>query len=214
MSKASAKTNKGESRSRYRQFVRGLLGIKARRVGSRGRRDCHCVHFAPGRLSLRRVPSPAFLTVLAPLLPRGGSQLDLVEGMETGESLSSSSPARSTARSLGSEARSAVSSPRGVGSALLLSTSEEVDVESVDSPPQSPQYEELLEVVTRAVTKLNIDWPAEKQAELQKSKLNDAFCVLSRYLHAGGLPFFSRSLHRGVEIVEETILGPLIHPQL
>ncbi len=61
-----------------------------------------------------------------------GSQLDLVEGMETGESLSSSSPARSTAGSLGSEARSAVSSPQGEGSVLLLSSSEEVDVESVE----------------------------------------------------------------------------------
>ncbi len=32
-------------------------------------------------------------------------------------------------------------------------------------PPQSPQYEELLEVVTRAFAKLNIDWPAEKQTQ-------------------------------------------------
>ncbi len=96
--------------------------------------------------------------------------------METGESLSSSSPARSTARSLGSEARSAVSSPRGEGSALLLSSSEEVDVESAEySPTQSPQNEELLEVVTRAVAKLNIDWPAEKQAEPQKSKHDERF---------------------------------------
>ncbi len=65
-------------------------------------------------------------------------------------------------------------SPRGGGSALLLSSSEEVDVKSVDdeSHPQSPQYEELMEVVTRAVAKLNISWPAEKQAELQKSKLD------------------------------------------
>ncbi len=29
-----------------------------------------CIRFAPGRLSLRREPSPAFLTVLAPLPPR------------------------------------------------------------------------------------------------------------------------------------------------
>ncbi len=42
-----------------------------------------------------------------------------------------------------------------------------------DSPPQSPQYEELLEVVTRGVAKLNIDWPAKKQTKLQKSKLDE-----------------------------------------
>ncbi|KAL0148085.1 hypothetical protein M9458_056625, partial [Cirrhinus mrigala] len=76
-------------------------------------------------------------------------------GMETGDPLSPSSPSRSAAHSMGSEARSAVSSPRGTGSTLHLSSSEEVDVES------SPQYEELLEVVTRAVAKLNIDWPAK-----------------------------------------------------
>ncbi len=91
-----------------------------------------------------------------------GSQLDLAEGMETGGSLSLSSPARSTARSLGSEAHSAVSSPQRAGSVFHLSPSEEEDVESADySPIQSPQYEELLEVVTRAVAKLNIDWPAD-----------------------------------------------------
>ncbi len=97
--------------------------------------------------------------------------------METGESLSSSSPARSSGHSLGSEARSAVSSPRGRGLTLHLSSSEEVDVVSVDedSHPQSPQYEELVEVVTHAVAKLNIKWPAEKQAEPQKSKLDECF---------------------------------------
>ncbi|KAI2662289.1 ORF V: Enzymatic polyprotein [Labeo rohita] len=42
-------------------------------------------------------------------------------------------------------------------------SSEDVNVESmVEEPlPQSPQYEELLEVVTRAVAKLKIDWPTE-----------------------------------------------------
>ncbi|ROL53490.1 hypothetical protein DPX16_20029 [Anabarilius grahami] len=34
--------------------------------------------------------------------------------------------------------------------------------ETEDSPPQSPAFEELLEVVTRAVAKLNIEWPSEK----------------------------------------------------
>ncbi len=35
--------------------------------------------------------------------------------------------------------------------------------ESVDVPPQSILFEELLEVVTRAVAKLNINWPTEVQ---------------------------------------------------
>ncbi len=79
--------------------------------------------------------------------------------MVKGESLSSSSPAISGALSLGWEARSMDPSPRGEGSMLHLSSYEEVDVVGIDedSPPQSPQYEELLEEVTRAVAKLNID---------------------------------------------------------
>ncbi len=32
-----------------------------------------------------------------------------------------------------------------------------------DSPPQSHAYEELIEVVTRVVERLNIDLPAERE---------------------------------------------------
>ncbi len=142
----------------------------------------HCVHFAPGGFSSRREPSSAFLAVMGPppLRRSGGCicgfAVDLAEGMETGVSLSSSSPARSIAHSLGSDAHSAVSSPQRAGSALLLSSSEGEDVESADySLLQSPQFDELLHVVTRAVTKLNIDWPAENQTEQQKSKLDERF---------------------------------------
>ncbi|KAL0203138.1 hypothetical protein M9458_001156, partial [Cirrhinus mrigala] len=105
-----------------------------------------------------------------------GSQLDLAEGMETGNPLSPASPARSPARPLGVEARAADSSPRGTGSTLPISSSEEVDVESVEDvqAPQFPQYEELLEVVTRAVAKLNIDWPPESLVEPQRSKLDES----------------------------------------
>ncbi len=77
--------------------------------------------------------------------------------------------------------------------------------------PQSPQYEELSEVVTRAVTKLNIDWPTEKQTELHKSKLDERFLHTKLLPPRQSLRFFSRYPHRGVEIVEETILGLLIH---
>ncbi|KAL0176406.1 hypothetical protein M9458_028736, partial [Cirrhinus mrigala] len=128
-----------------------------------------------------------------------GSQLDLLEGMETGDPLSPSSPRRSAARSMGSEARSAVSSPQGTGSTLRISSSKEVDIESVDevSAPQSPQYEELLEVVTRAVAKLNIDWPAESQAEPQKSKLDERFLRSRPPSARRSLPFFP-NLHTEV----------------
>lgn len=67
--------------------------------------------------------------------------------------------------------------PRGTGSVLHLSFSEEVDMLGIneDLPPLSPQSEELLEVVTCVVAKLNIDWPAKKRAEPQKSKLDEPF---------------------------------------
>ncbi|KAI2657343.1 Transposon Ty3-G Gag-Pol polyprotein [Labeo rohita] len=121
-----------------------------------------------------------------------GSQLDLVEGMETGDPLSPASPTRSAARPSGSEARAAVSSPRGSASTLPISSSEEVDVVSVDeaAAPQFPQYEELLEVVTRAVAKLNIDWPAEPLVEPQKSKLDERFLRSRPPPAHPSLPFF------------------------
>ncbi len=58
--------------------------------------------------------------------------MDQVEGTKTDEPLSSPFPIRSNARSMGSEARPVVSSPRREGSTLRLSSSEEVDVEDVD----------------------------------------------------------------------------------
>ncbi len=153
MSKASYKIKRGESSSQYRQCVPPCpryitsgdthslcvvcLGVKHAESALEGAGCPHCE-----RLPLRTLRSRwalfeegAFASV-----PRGagpasaeaelqlhswGSQLDLAEGMETGGSLSPSSPARSIARCLGSEARSAVSSPQRAGLALRLSFSEE-----------------------------------------------------------------------------------------
>ncbi|KAI2668278.1 putative uridine nucleosidase 2 [Labeo rohita] len=161
-----------------------------------------CVCSAPGRLSSpRREPSLAFPTGPVPpvrsaeaerRLHSWGSQLDLVEGMETGDPLSPASPTKSAARPSGSEARAAVSSPRGSASTLPISSSEEVDVVSLEeaAAPQFPQYEELLEVVTRAVAKLSIDWPAEPLVEPQKSKLDERFLRSRPPPARRSLPFF------------------------
>ncbi len=61
-------------------------------------------------------------------------------------------------------------SPRAAAAEFLLSSSEEVDVGNTGriTPSLSLQYEELLEVITRAVAKLNLDWPAERLSETQK----------------------------------------------
>ncbi len=65
-------------------------------------------------------------------------------------------------------------------------------MESADySPIQSPQYKELLEVVTRAVAKLNIDWPADNQTEKQRSKLDERYLRSKSVPLRRSLPFFS-----------------------
>ncbi|KAI2650039.1 Transposon Ty3-G Gag-Pol polyprotein [Labeo rohita] len=111
-----------------------------------------------------------------------GSQLDLLEGMETADP----QPVPWV-----SEARSAATSSQGAGSSLLLSSSGEGDLESVCEPlPQSPQYEELLEVVTRAVAKLNISWPAEEELTPQRSKLDERFLRSKNPPPRRSLPFF------------------------
>ncbi|KAI2664621.1 Transposon Ty3-G Gag-Pol polyprotein [Labeo rohita] len=79
--------------------------------------------------------------------------------------------------------------PRGSGSTVRLSSSEGGEVEIVDTP-QSVQYEELLEVVTRAVEKLKIDWPAESQAEPQRSRLDERFLQSRPPSARRSLPFF------------------------
>ncbi len=121
-----------------------------------------------------------------------GLQLDLMEESETSESLSPSLFIRSGDRSPRSEARLADTSPRAAGSAFLFSSSEEIDVGSAEyvSPSLSPQYEELVEVVTRAVAKLNIDWPAERQVEPQRGKLDERFLRFKTPSPHRSLPFF------------------------
>ncbi len=65
---------------------------------------------------------------------------------------------------------------------LQLSDSEELDAanarDTENSPPQSRFYEELVEVVTRAVEKLCIDWPAEREDVCSKGKLDERFFYL------------------------------------
>ncbi|KAL0195160.1 hypothetical protein M9458_008732, partial [Cirrhinus mrigala] len=134
-------------------------------------------------LSSRREPSLAFPRVLAPLPPRRSGRYTLGvrrwtcwRGWRRVTPLSPPLPGRSAARSEGSEARTAATSSQGTGSSLHLSSSEEGDLESTaeEASPQSVQYEELLEVVTRAVAKLNIDWPAEEKAAPQKAFIQPA----------------------------------------
>ncbi len=115
-----------------------------------------------------------------------------MEGSETSESLSPSSPVRSHDRSPRSEARPAVTSPRAAASALLMSSSEEVDTGNVEhfAPPLSPQYEELVEVIICAAAKLSLDWPAERPVEPQRGKLDERFLRFQTAPPHRSLPFF------------------------
>ena len=132
-----------------------------------------------------------------------GSQKDLSEGLETGpRTLSPSCPGGSSALSPVSEARAAASSAREESPMLQCSSSEELDVLSIDSEKSkstireedsqssSPAYEELVDVITRAVEKLNIEWPAEKRDARPKSKLDERFLPSIKTLPPRGLPFF------------------------
>ncbi len=119
-----------------------------------------------------------------------GSQFDLEQEMETGESLSPSTASRSSARSGRARSERRAASSRGAGLTLDHSSSEEEETVSVDEPPQSLQYEELLEVVTRAVDKLHIDWPAEQQTESRGSKLDERFLRARPPPPHRSLPFF------------------------
>lgn len=91
------------------------------------------------------------------------------------------------------EARSVDSSPQGEAYVLQLSPSEEeeaMSIETYELSPCSPVYEELVEVVTRAVAKLNNEWPADKRDAHPRSKLDEWF--LKARLRP---PIFSGSPH-------------------
>ncbi len=130
-----------------------------------------------------------------------GSQRDLMEGSETSESLSPSSPVRSHDRSPSLEACQVDTSPRAAAAAFLLSSSEEVDTGNAEyvAPPLSPQYEELVEVVTHATAKLSL--------EPQRGKLDERFLRFKTSPPHRSLPFF-HDLHTEVSrLWGETFLG-------
>ncbi len=100
-----------------------------------------------------------------------------MEGSGRSEPLSPSPPIRSDDRSLRLEARQANTSPRAAAAAFLLSYSVEGDAGDSGEidPSLLPQYEELVEMITRAVAKLNLDWLAERFIELQRGILDERF---------------------------------------
>ncbi len=139
-----------------------------------------------------------------------GSQMDLSAEVETGAALSLPSPDRFSASYQGWEARAAVSSALIEAHTLQLSDSEELDAanarDTEDSPPQSRAYEELFEVVTRAVEKFNIDWPAEREDVRSKGKLDERFLPSRAQPQRRGLPFFPDGDHGKKRFLIECIV--------
>ncbi|CAM4628207.1 unnamed protein product [Leuciscus chuanchicus] len=138
--------------------------------------------------------------------------MDLSVDVETGSALSQPPSNRSSASHQGVEARVAVSSPPMEAPILQLSSSEELDIvsidaESEDSPPQSHAFEELLDVITRAVERLFIEWPEDRQVARSKSKLDERFLPSRAQPQRRSLPFFP-DLHTEVEETLASYLSP------
>ncbi|KAK2859977.1 hypothetical protein Q7C36_004143 [Tachysurus vachellii] len=87
----------------------------------------------------------------------------------------------------------AASSPGASSAALHVSPSEEGELMDASEPVGASQpvlYEELLEVVTRAVAKLDLDWPVEQQKQRAPSKLAERFLRPVSLPERQSLPFF------------------------
>ncbi len=172
----------------YTRSVCCLFGRGACTVSAREHCDVLPLQILRSRLAFfhsegaqARVPQgsgPAVAEAQRRLQSRG-SQIDLSAELEMGTALSLPSPDRFSASSQGGEARAAVSSALIEAQTLQLSDLEELDVVSVnardneDSPPQSRAYEELVEVLTRAV-----DWPAEKEDVHSGKKMQETAVVV------------------------------------
>ncbi len=80
-----------------------------------------------------------------------------------------------------------VTSPRGAGSALHFSSSEEGEYESVEVPPPvSPQYEELFEVMTRCCGQIKHQVARPRSIlSCRTANLVNAFCEQSDHLRHG-----------------------------
>ncbi|CAM4635653.1 unnamed protein product [Leuciscus chuanchicus] len=128
-----------------------------------------------------------------------GSQMDLSAGHGTATASSQSSSEDSDVLPPRVEAREAASSREAEDQMLQLSGSEESDdlnIEAGDAtleiqtPAHAPAQEELVEVLTRAVAKLNIDWPQEEPQIQPPSKLDERFFKHRSQPPRRGLPFF------------------------
>ncbi|KAK3554796.1 hypothetical protein QTP70_033490, partial [Hemibagrus guttatus] len=134
-----------------------------------------------------------FPAKLLHLVARGrswGSQVELVEAeQEMGPSLSFVLSPDSDIPASVSRARTVISPDPEEDILLSASGSEELEVgeeghSSLDLPPQSVVFEELLNVLMQAVAKLNLNWP-EKEVSTFRSKLDNRFLTSGNFWPSG-----------------------------
>ncbi|MCJ8743458.1 hypothetical protein PDJAM_G00094200 [Pangasius djambal] len=161
---------------------------------------CRCARFAPGRLSSRREPSLACLAVLAPLLPgqTGGYARGARRWIWRREW-------RRASPFLLPHPPDPLSALWVWKPALRFLPPREWAWRAACLPPRRLTWRaptaicllELLEVVSRAIAKLSIDWPAETRVEPQGGKLEERFPRSKPAPPSQSLPFFS-DLHTEV----------------
>ncbi|ROL53168.1 hypothetical protein DPX16_23787 [Anabarilius grahami] len=123
----------------------------------------HCELFTVKMLRARL----SFFQGSAPALRSWGSQMDLADERETGPALSPDLSPDPRVSSRDPEAHSGASSAHAGDDDSLLEFAA-----SERSSRDDKAVEELLEVVTRAVARLKLDWPQEKETP-KPSKLED-----------------------------------------
>ncbi|XDV32662.1 hypothetical protein PO909_003413 [Leuciscus waleckii] len=147
----------------------------------------------------------------APALPSWGSRMDLHDEQETGPSLSLAASPDPHIPSGDLEARSGASSVHE-GDDVSLGSSDRDQPASEHSSREKRSVEELLEVVTRAVARLQLDWPREQETPKQ-SKLEDRFLSGGREHNISLSPFSRTSMTNYLSHGVNHILPVSLYPR-
>ncbi len=153
------------------RFCFECLGDEHAALGLEG--ECEHCNLLPIKVLRVRLAFFKDERAVAPSLGSWGSRVDLVEAHGMGPPLSLALSPDHEVLASASEACFGASSERAEDTSSHAS----VEMESATSERSSRDdraYEELLEVVTRAVARLNLDWPQEHETP-KRSKLDDRF---------------------------------------
>ncbi len=170
------------------RFCFECLGDEHAALGVEG--ECEHCNLLPIKVLRARLAFFKDERAVAPSLGSWGSRVDLVEAHGMGPPLSLALSPDHEVLASASEACFGASSERAEDTSSHASA----EMESATSERSSRDdraYEELLEVVTRAVARLKLDWPQEHETP-KRSKLDDRFLSGGRGegTQRRSLPFF------------------------